>query len=137
MQGALQNAADEGEAKAEGEAAEPPKKGYEELLGQLDLRLTYLWRVHGVDYYAGRELSEPAEYEARLGGQRAVRGARPEEGEQPDEAEGARARLITLIGLTLQATHLCGCPMGCPLPPVMACFRISCARFSSYVDLLC
>ena len=25
-------------------------------LAQLDLHLTYLWRVHGVDYYGGREV---------------------------------------------------------------------------------
>ena len=29
--------------------------------GTLDLQLTYLWRVHGCDYYGGTLLSDPAE----------------------------------------------------------------------------
>ena len=31
----------------------------EDNLAQLDLYLTYLWRVHGIDYYGGREVREP------------------------------------------------------------------------------
>lgn len=57
-------------------------------LGQLDLLLTWLWRVHGIDYYAGKELLQEAEYEARLDRARTIRGPRPEEGEEQDEAEG-------------------------------------------------
>lgn len=55
---------------------------------KLDLQLTYLWKVHGVDYYAGKELSEPMQYKLRLTTPRMMRGPRPEEGEQPTEAEG-------------------------------------------------
>lgn len=66
----------------------PPAKGYEELLGQLDLQLSYLWRVHNLDYYAGREYMDAAECSAA---KRTLRGPRPEEGEQPDEAEGGLA----------------------------------------------
>jgi hypothetical protein len=60
----------------------------EYALGQLDLALTWLWRVHGVDYYAGRELVKPSEYNARLAKQRTLRGPKPEEGEEMDEADG-------------------------------------------------
>lgn len=57
-------------------------------LGQLDLLLTWLWRVHGIDYYGGRELLLEADYDARNSKQRTVRGPRPEEGEEQDEEEG-------------------------------------------------
>jgi hypothetical protein len=57
-------------------------------LGKLDLLLTWLWRVHGIDYYAGKELLQEGEYEARLDRARTIRGPRPEEGEEQDEAEG-------------------------------------------------
>jgi hypothetical protein len=57
-------------------------------LGQLDLLLTWLWRVHGIDYYGGRELLLEADYDARDSKQRTVRGPRPEEGEEQDEEEG-------------------------------------------------
>ena len=40
-----------------------------ESLGRLDLLLTYLWRVHGIDYYAGYELTA-AEFGQRLTGTR-------------------------------------------------------------------
>ena len=29
--------------------------------GALDLQLTYLWRVHGCNYYGGTQLADPAE----------------------------------------------------------------------------
>ncbi len=64
---------------------EAATKGYEEQVGQLDLQLTYLWRVHSLDYYGGAELQDPADVSAA---KRTLRGPRPEEGEQPDEAEG-------------------------------------------------
>ena len=57
-------------------------------LGKLDLQLTYLWRVHGIDYYAGRELADPMQFKLRLDGRRMLRGPRPEEGEQAAPAEG-------------------------------------------------
>ncbi len=74
----------------------PPAKGYEELLGQLDLQLTYLWRVHSLDYYAGREFLDTAERSAT---KRTLRGPRPEEGEQPDEAEGGHVLLLYVVAL--------------------------------------
>lgn len=57
-------------------------------LGQLDLLLTWLWRVHGIDYYGGKELLLEADYMDRSNMNRTVRGQRPEEGEEQDEAEG-------------------------------------------------
>lgn len=57
-------------------------------LGQLDLLLTWLWRVHGIDYYGGKELLLEADYMDRSHLQRTLRGQRPEEGEEQDEAEG-------------------------------------------------
>lgn len=57
-------------------------------LNQLDLLLTWLWRVHGIDYYGGKELLLEAEYLDRGRMSRTVRGQRPEEGEEQDEAEG-------------------------------------------------
>ena len=59
----------------------------ETRLGQLDVALTWLWRVHGVDFYGGRELLRRGDYDARLSKKRTLRGPRPEEGEQQDEAE--------------------------------------------------
>lgn len=50
-------------------------------LGKLDSLLTWLWRVHGVDYYAGVEIAEP-DAEQRSGPRPTLRCPRPEEGEQ-------------------------------------------------------
>ena len=69
-------------------ATEEAPQTYEEQLGQLDLQLTYLWRVHGVDYYAGREHAEPEAYDACASSKRMLRCTRPEEGEQPIKEEG-------------------------------------------------
>lgn len=60
-------------------------------VGKLDVLLTYLWRVHGVDYYAGAEVSEPDE-DQRSGPRPTLRCPRPEEGEQP--AEGAEKEQV-------------------------------------------
>ena len=50
-----------------------------------------IWaQVHGVDFYAGDELADPAAFELRLERARMRRAPRPEEGEQPDQAAGAR-----------------------------------------------
>lgn len=46
--------------------------------------LAYLWRVHGVDYYAAAENLEPEDAQ-RAGPRPTLRCPRPEEGEQPDE----------------------------------------------------
>ena len=79
--------ADSGPADAAAVPEEAPKS-YDEQLGQLDLQLTYLWRVHGVDYYAGVEHAEPEAYDACAGSKRLLRCPRPEEGEQPIKEEG-------------------------------------------------
>lgn len=76
-------------AEAEGEVGPPEgEEALQERLGQLDLLLTWLWRVHGLDYYGGRELLLEAEYADRAAAARTVRGPRPEEGEEQDEEEG-------------------------------------------------
>jgi hypothetical protein len=66
------------------------EEALQERLGQLDLLLTWLWKVHGVDYYGGRELLLEADYVDRAAAARTVRGPRPEEGEEQDEEEGER-----------------------------------------------
>lgn len=59
-----------------------------ERLGALDLLLTWLWKVHGIDYYGGKELLLETEYLDRAAAARTIRGPRPEEGEEQDENEG-------------------------------------------------
>eukprot|EP00878_Enallax_costatus_P003885 GHUV01004105.1.p1 GENE.GHUV01004105.1~~GHUV01004105.1.p1 ORF type:complete len:477 (+),score=158.20 GHUV01004105.1:186-1616(+) len=61
-------------------------------LGQLDMLLTWLWRVHGIDYYGGKELLLEADYMNRGHMNRTVRGQRPEEGEEQDEDEAKADR---------------------------------------------
>ena len=53
-------------------------------MGKLDQLLTWLWRVHGVDYYAGTEVAEP-DAEQRAGPRPTLRCPRPEDGEQVSE----------------------------------------------------
>lgn len=96
-----------GEAAEKAALEEAPTEeegGYEKLLGKLDLQLTYLWRVHGVDYYAGKENAEPGEYEAKSGSRRLLRGPRPEEGEQADEAEGKTLTALRAILLLMASS---------------------------------
>jgi hypothetical protein len=58
------------EAKGKGEAGcEVDADHVPSALNRLDLLLTYLWRVHGIDYYAGYELTA-AEFSQRLTGTR-------------------------------------------------------------------
>lgn len=64
--------------------------GLLQLLGRLDLVLTWLWRVHGVDYYAGREMLKDDEWARRLTTSRTLRGPRPEEGEELDDARAKK-----------------------------------------------
>ena len=59
---------------------------------QLDINVLYLWRVHGVDYYAGLELGDWAEWELHDVHLRTLRGPRPEEGEEADAAQGGSCR---------------------------------------------
>ena len=73
-----------------GEEGEAVGEGFEDKVGKLDLQLTYLWRVHALDYYGGKELANPASYEQRESLSRVLRGPRPEDGEQAPEAEGER-----------------------------------------------
>jgi hypothetical protein len=78
-------------AELEGEAvAVEGEEALQERLGQLDLALTWLWKVHGLDYYGGRELLLEADYLDRAAAARTLRGPRPEEGEEQDEDEGER-----------------------------------------------
>ena len=73
--------------------------------------LTYLWRVHGVDYYGGAEVAEPDE-EQRRGPRPTLRCPRPEEGEQPDEAAEAEqvgsfcSAVLTASSDVLQGPHV-------------------------------
>lgn len=74
------------------ETSEPSEdavpESFDEQVKLLDINLLYLWRVHGVDYYAGLELAEPSEWGVHLVQPRALRGPRPEEGEEADPAQG-------------------------------------------------
>ena len=74
-------AIDAEEVSCEGEA------GLAARLGELDQVLTWLWRVHGVDYYGGSELLLELPYATRAASSRTMRGPRPEEGEE-QESEG-------------------------------------------------
>eukprot|EP00879_Flechtneria_rotunda_P006667 GHRR01007007.1.p1 GENE.GHRR01007007.1~~GHRR01007007.1.p1 ORF type:complete len:333 (+),score=154.33 GHRR01007007.1:449-1447(+) len=64
----------------------------QDKLGHLDLLLTWLWRVHGIDYYGGKELLLLTEYSERSSHARTIRGPRPEEGEEQDEEEAKADR---------------------------------------------
>ena len=66
--------------------------------------MTYLWRVHGVDYYAGKEAAEPLQFKLRSEGKRMLRGPRPEEGEQATEAEGRQLNKATLPSITFASS---------------------------------
>ncbi|KAG2500685.1 hypothetical protein HYH03_001451 [Edaphochlamys debaryana] len=61
------------------------ESNYKDMVGKLDLQLHWLWKVHGVDYYAGIELNEN-DWPYRLNCCRLIRGPKPEEGEGADEA---------------------------------------------------
>ncbi len=64
---------------------------YDDAVGQLDLLLAYLWRVHGVDYYSGYELAHD-EFPQRLTACRLLRGPRPPHAESmPDPPAAAAA----------------------------------------------
>lgn len=86
------NGAADGEA-AEGEGADgKPKRPClpEDPAARLDLQLAYLWRVHGVDYYGGREYGGPDD-PTRVGARRTLRCPKPEtkgkDGEDGEEGE--------------------------------------------------
>lgn len=79
-------AGDEGKMEVEEEeVVEVNDSNHQEMIGKLDLQLTYLWRVHGLDYYGGHEL-DIADWSARLTTCRLLRGPCPEEGEEGDKA---------------------------------------------------
>lgn len=59
------------------EVPQVDEHNYNEMVGKLDLLLTYLWKVHGVDYYSGYELTA-SEFSQRLTACRLLRGPRPE-----------------------------------------------------------
>ena len=86
-------ASGEGAGEGAGEPAPKPQdaaapKDFEDQIRQLDLQLLYLWRAHGVDYYAGKENFNPETPEMPPEGKPLQRCTRPEEGEQVAEAEG-------------------------------------------------
>jgi hypothetical protein len=62
-------------------------------------------QVHGVDFYAGDELADPAAFELRTERARMLRAPRPEEGEQPDQAAGARAQNPEQVLAMNEQTH--------------------------------
>lgn len=59
---------------------------YDQSVGQLDLVLTYLWRVHGVDYYACYELGA-TEFGQRSTACRLLRGPKPHDSTGGADAE--------------------------------------------------
>ncbi|EFJ49682.1 zinc finger related protein [Volvox carteri f. nagariensis] len=67
---------------------------YTDSIGKLDLQLHWLWKVHGVDYYAGIELNEQ-DWPYRLNCCRLIRGPKPEEGESEEGAEKAEKEKLT------------------------------------------
>ena len=72
-----------------------PQMDFEAQLKQLDLQLLYLWRAHGIDYYAGIESFDPEKPELPPAGKHMQRCTRPEEGEQADDAEGESSPHLT------------------------------------------
>ena len=83
-------------------------------VGKLDRLLTWLWRVHGVDYYAGTEVAEPDE-EQRAGPRPTLRCPRPEEGEQasrltqehPNARSMTHLRSVSKRSIALQSDRRC------------------------------
>ncbi len=70
---------------------------YAESVGKLDLQLHWLWKVHGIDYYAGIELNEQ-DWPYRLNSCRLIRGPKPEEGESDEAAEkGEKEKLARTV----------------------------------------
>ena len=60
----------------------------EETIRKLDTQLIYLWKVHAVDFYAGKENADPMSFALRTSTERRIRGPRPEEGEQSADLQG-------------------------------------------------
>jgi hypothetical protein len=83
------------------------ESNYDESVGRLDLQLTYLWRVHGVDYYACYELLA-SDFGQRNSACRLLRGPRAEPGSGGDAAatggEGAGGASMAVDG----AEHAAG-----------------------------
>lgn len=86
--------------------------------------LTYLWRVHGVDYYAGVENSEMDE-ESWAAPRPTLRGPRPEEGEKADEADEKKqlAQLEKSVDNVWRARCQDGDPFEAPLQKDKVCAR--------------
>ena len=102
-----------------GVKAEASAEDLDKRAGKLDLQLAYLWRVHGVDYYAGKELADPMSFSARGTAARTLRGPKPEEGEQIAEADGM---------LTKIAVWLAGPKLGTAHEPLPGCIPETCGR---------
>ncbi|KAL4447939.1 hypothetical protein ABPG75_005158 [Micractinium tetrahymenae] len=65
----------------------------EEQQAKLDQVLLYLWRVHGIDFYGGREFNNPAE-RRRSAARRTLRGPRPSDEELAAAAEAQAAETV-------------------------------------------
>lgn len=61
---------------------------YEESVAKLDMQLTYLWRVHGIDYYGGWVAEEMGV--CAVGTSACVHGWRP----APAAREGGRPGVV-------------------------------------------
>lgn len=95
-----QSSEPEADAAADATAVTASKDGtdYEQQVGKLDQVLTWLWRVHGVDYYAGVEVAEP-DAQQRTGARPTLRCPRPEEGEQVSTTSSITLRICGLEGV--------------------------------------
>lgn len=70
-------------------------ENYDEVVGQCDLLLTYLWRVHGIDFYSCYELTA-SEFSQRLTACRLLRGPQPAELIWDKDAQGRPVSNINL-----------------------------------------
>ncbi|PSC73712.1 Serrate RNA effector molecule [Micractinium conductrix] len=87
-----QQPAEGAQQQAEGEGGAGPadmdaEVSPDECQAQVDKVVLYLWRVHGVDYYGGREYNKPAELGRSLA-QRTQRGPKPSDDELTAAAAG-------------------------------------------------
>lgn len=89
----------------------PVDSAFDAQLKQLDLQLLYLWRAHGVDYYAGQEVFSYESPKMPPAGKPLQRCTRPEEGEQAAEGEGAW--LAVPLHLSFSCLHWCTCVRAC------------------------
>ena len=80
----------------------------EETIRKLDIQLIYLWKVHAVDFYAGKENADPMSFALRTSTERRIRGPRPEEGEQSADLQGQKS--LRMLGLPFEGCMLTTSP---------------------------